>query len=69
MHKQLLYHNSWLMTNINVLVGWHKWTFNEIERENLRTMERVELSLQMQPEQENTTTHFYLLWWKQNIYI
>lgn len=25
-----------LMTNINVLVGWHKWTFNEIERENPR---------------------------------
>lgn len=22
------------MANVNVLVGWHKWTFNETEREN-----------------------------------
>lgn len=33
-HMQLQRRNPRLMTNINVLVGRHKWNFNETEREN-----------------------------------
>lgn len=35
-YMQLLRRNPYVMTNINVLVLWHKWTFNEINKENPR---------------------------------